>query len=38
MSTLAEPGSRPVAGRLLPIDRLRAFLTALVVTHHAVLA
>jgi peptidoglycan/LPS O-acetylase OafA/YrhL len=38
MSTVAESGPRPVAGRLLPIDRLRAFLTVLVVTHHAVLA
>lgn len=31
-------GPAPAAGRVLPIDRLRAFLTALVVTHHAVLA
>ncbi|TXH71994.1 MAG: acyltransferase [Lysobacteraceae bacterium] len=32
------PGPTPVVSRVLPIDRLRAFLTALVVTHHAVLA
>src|SRR3569623_3569068 len=38
MNTPVEPGLRPVAGRFLPIDRLRAFLTGLVVTHHAVLA
>lgn len=38
MSTLTVPGIAPVAGRVLPIDRLRAFLTALVVAHHAVLA
>lgn len=32
------PDANPAAGRALPIDRLRAFLTCLVVTHHAVLA
>jgi hypothetical protein len=38
MNTLSEPGLRPGAGRWLAIDRLRAFLTVLVVVHHAVLA
>lgn len=38
MSIPTVPGSAPAASRVLPIDRLRAFLTALVVTHHAVLA
>lgn len=38
MSILPVPGPSPVASRVLPIDRLRAFLTALVVAHHAVLA
>lgn len=31
------PGSRPADGRDLPVDHLRAFLTLLVVVHHAVL-
>lgn len=38
MSVPTVPDRSPAAGRVLPIDRLRAFLTALVVTHHAVLA
>jgi hypothetical protein len=38
MSPTAVSGPAPVDSRLLPIDRLRAFLTALVVVHHAVLA
>src|SRR5688572_20698676 len=32
------PGSRPADGRGLLVDHLRAFLTLLVVAHHAVLA
>lgn len=38
MSVSTVPDRTPAAGRALPIDRLRAFLTVLVVTHHAVLA
>ncbi len=38
MSVPTVPDQHPAASRVLPIDRLRAFLTALVVAHHAVLA
>ncbi len=35
MSTLHTSGARPAGGRFAPVDRLRAFLTMLVVLHHA---
>lgn len=38
MNDLNVPGSRPADGRGLLVDHLRAFLTLLVVAHHAVLA